>query len=79
MRNIREREREKRMMGHGRDYFEDFLEPEKEKREQERREQELIRDTNAPLALRVFYIVVASVLLLLLIVGILGANVFHFW
>jgi hypothetical protein len=28
---------------------------------------------------RVLYIVIGSVLLLLLIVGILGANVFHFW
>ena len=28
---------------------------------------------------RVFYIIVGSVFLLLLIVGILGANVFHFW
>jgi hypothetical protein len=28
---------------------------------------------------RVFYIIIGSVLLLLLIVGILGANVFHFW
>jgi hypothetical protein len=28
---------------------------------------------------RMLYIIIGSVLLLLLIVGILGANVFHFW
>ena len=41
-------------------------------------EQELSRlKTTTPL--RVLYIVVGMALLLLLIVGILGANVFHFW
>lgn len=69
------------MMGfHGSPYNDD---PEEQaERVQQRREQaqqEIRRDANAPIAVRVFYIVVASVLLLLLIVGILGANVFHFW
>jgi hypothetical protein len=41
-------------------------------------QQEIRDDANAPTAVRVFYLVVASVLLLLIIVGILGANVFHF-
>jgi CHASE3 domain sensor protein len=40
-------------------------------------EQEISRLRNTT-AQRVFYIVVGIVLLLLLIVGILGANVFHF-
>ena len=44
-------------------------------------EQELSRLKNTlPLRVfRVFYIVVGMALLLLLIVGLLGANVFHFW
>lgn len=41
-------------------------------------EQELSRLKNTT-PLRVFYIVVGMALLLLLIVGILGATVFHFW
>jgi len=41
-------------------------------------EQEISRLKNTT-PQRVFYIVVGMALLLLLIVGILGANVFHFW
>jgi hypothetical protein len=41
-------------------------------------EQELSRLKNTT-PLRVFYMVVGIVLLLLLIVNLLGANVFHFW
>ena len=40
-------------------------------------QQEIRRDANAPTAERVFYIVVGIVLLLLLIVMIVGTNVFH--
>jgi hypothetical protein len=41
-------------------------------------EQEIRRLKNTP-PLRVFFIVVGLALLLLLIVGILGVSVFHFW
>ena len=40
-------------------------------------QQEFRRDANAPTAIRVLYIVVASALLLFLMVMIVGANVFH--
>ncbi len=55
-----------------------------ERRERERmeqlgpQEQEISRLKNTT-PQRVFYIAVGIALLLLLIVGILGANVFHFW
>lgn len=55
-----------------------------ERQEQERnklsglQEQEIKQLKNTA-AQRVFYRVVGIVLLLLLIMGILGANVFHFW
>jgi hypothetical protein len=92
MRNIHEREREKIMMGgFNRGGGEGYHESEQEKRERELgeglsewelsehsgvSEQELNRlKTTTPQ--RVFYIVVAIVLLLLLIVGIVGANWFH--
>jgi|SRR5258705_9896980 hypothetical protein len=42
----------------------------------EEQEEERLKNTTP---LRVLYIVVGMALLLLLIVGILGANVFHFW
>jgi hypothetical protein len=52
---------------------------ERERREQSGpQEQEIDRLKNTT-AQRVFYIVVGIALLLFLIVGILGANVFHFW
>jgi hypothetical protein len=93
MRNIHEREREKIMMGmgfHGGGGG-GYHESEQEKRERELgeglsewelsehsglSEQELSRLKNTT-AQRVFYIVVGIALLLLLIVGIVGANVFH--
>jgi hypothetical protein len=53
------------------------MDPESELKESELEEQKIKRDFNTPIP--VLYIVVASALLLLLIVGILGANVFHFW
>jgi cytoskeletal protein RodZ len=84
MRNIHEREREKIMMGgfqSGRSY-----ESEVNKREEELSEkrnehsgvsdQEISRLKNTT-AQRVFWIVVGIVLLLLLIVMIVGTNVFH--
>ena len=93
MRNIHERERDKIMMGGFRLGGGDYHEPGKEKRERELgeglsewelsehsgvSEQELRRlKTTTPL--RVLYTVVGMALLLLLIVAILGANVFHFW
>jgi hypothetical protein len=79
-------------LGRGR-YQESDWERREERREQERgeglsewelsensgvSEQELSRlKTTTPQ--RVFYLVVGIALLVLLIVGILGANVFHFW
>jgi hypothetical protein len=86
MRNIREREREKIIM------HEHYIPPQyrpplpseqgEEEREQELGkglgEQEIRRLKNTP-PLRVFFIVVGLALLLLLIVGILGVSVFHFW
>jgi hypothetical protein len=78
MRNIRERERKKRMRyPGGGDPYKDDREEMGEHYQQV--QQEMRDDANAPTAVRVFYIVVASVILLLIIVGILGANVFHFW
>ena len=80
------------LLGRGR-YQESDWERREERREKERgeglsewelsensavSEQELSRLKNTT-PLRVFYIVVGIALLLLLIVGILGANVFHFW
>ena len=65
---------------HGGGYHYDESEREKRARElgEGLGEQELSRLKN-PTPRRVFSIVVASALLLLLIVGILGANAFHFW
>ena len=93
MRNIHEREREKIMMGgfqSGRSYHEpEWYIKEKEKEQElselsERTgvsEQELRRlKTTTPLRVfRVLYTAFGIALLLLLIVAILGANVFHFW
>jgi hypothetical protein len=76
MRNIPEKEREKIMIGgfHSGGAGGDYRDPEEQR---EQLQQEIRRDANAPTAKRVFYIVVASVLLLFLMVMIVGANVFH--
>lgn len=57
-----------------------------ERRELERmksgpQEQEIsqLKNTTPLRVFRVFYIVIGIALLLFLIVGLLGANVFHFW
>jgi hypothetical protein len=73
MGNIPEKEREKIMMG-GFQRGPSHADPEEQR---ELLQQEIRRDANAPTAQRVFYIVVASVLLLFLMVMIVGANVFH--
>jgi hypothetical protein len=57
---------------------EDLERRERERMESGPQEQEISRLKNTT-PQRVFYIVVGMALLLLLIVGILGANVFHFW
>ena len=55
----------------------DPINPERELRETELREQKVKRDFNTPIP--VLYIVVAIAIVLFLMVYILGANVFHFW
>jgi hypothetical protein len=90
MRNIHEREREKIMIGGFHGGGGGYHESEGEEREREQlsewelsehselSEQELSRLKHTT-PQRVFYIVVGIALLLLLIVDILGAFVFHFW
>jgi hypothetical protein len=93
MSNIHEREREKIMMGgfqRGGSYHEpEWYIKEKEKEQELSKlseqtglsEQELIRlkTTTAQRVFRVLYTAFGVALLLLLILGILGANVFHWW
>ena len=82
MRNIREREREKIMpygLGRGQGHYErDLGRMEYEDSEHSTLNNQEVRRLKSTTAQNVFYLVVGSVLLLLLIVGILGANVFHF-
>jgi len=79
MRNMREREREKIMFYKPQLPSESDLERrERERMESGSQEQEISR-LKSTTPQRVFYIVVGIALLLLLIVGILGANVFHFF
>ncbi len=56
----------------------DWVGRERKRMEWGPQEQEISRLKNTT-PQRVFYIVVGMTLLLVLIVGILGANVFHFW
>ena len=53
------------------------MDPERELRASEREEQKIKRDFNTPIP--VLYIVVSIAVVLILIVAILGASVFHFW
>lgn len=53
------------------------MDPERELRESERREQKLKRDFAIPIP--VFYIVTSIAIVLLIIVGIVLVYGFHFW
>ena len=55
----------------------DPINPERELRESERREQKLKRDFATPIP--VFYIVTSIAIVLLIIVGIVLVYGFHFW
>ena len=53
------------------------MDPERELRESELEEQKIKRDFNTPIP--VLYIVASIAVVLIIIVGILGVNLFHFW
>jgi hypothetical protein len=76
MRNIHVREREKTIMYRPELPF-NPMDPERELRASELEEQKIKRDFNTPIP--VLYIVASIAVVLILIVAILGASVFHFW
>ena len=74
MRNIHDREREKIIMYRPELPF-NPMDPERELRESELEEQKIKRDFNTPIP--VLYLVASIAVVLIIIVGILGVNVFH--
>ena len=76
MRNIHERERERTIMFRPELPF-NPMDPDRELRASELEEKKIKRDFNTPIP--VLYVVVSIAVVLILIVAILGVDVFHFW
>jgi hypothetical protein len=76
MRNIHDREREKTIM-HRPELPFNPMDPERELRASELEERRIKRDFNT--SIPVLYIVASIAVVLILIVAILGVDVFHFW